>query len=136
MAKISGFKRIIKEDFSEENQEIADKVGYSVNSFADEIIKALNGNLNEDNLVDKSKSLTVTVDGSGTPKEKLIFKTGLIKKAEGLLVIRAENLTNPNVYPTSAPFLSFSENNGLITVNNITGLQADYKYRLKIKIIG
>jgi len=136
MAKLSGFKRVIKEEFKEEYQELIDKLGYSVNSFAEEVINAFNGNINEDNILDKSKTITTTLDSSGIPTQDLSFKSGLVGKTKGIIVVKAENLTNPNTYPTGAPFCTFSENNGIVSVSHITGLPASQKYRLTLKIIG
>jgi hypothetical protein len=52
------------------------------------------------------------------------------------MVIRARNLDNNTTYPTSQPFISFVSTGNLITVHNITGLQAGDEYELTLAIIG
>lgn len=131
--KLSTFKRIIKEDVKEEYRELVEKLAFSINPFAEEVIKALGNNLSVgDNFNQQIRDVTVEVDGSGSPKSILQFKTNLPSKCVGHQVIKADNLTNSSVYPTSCPFLSFTESGGILTVNNITGIPADNKFQLKL----
>jgi hypothetical protein len=135
--KISGFKRIIKEDFEKEQQQLIDKIGYSINPFAEEVIRALSGNLNQDNLNEKLKSIDLIVNASGIPTTEIQFKNPILNtKVEGLLVIKAENISNTSAYPTGGIFITYSENANVITVDHITGLPAGVKFRLKLKVVG
>jgi hypothetical protein len=135
MAKLQNFKRILAQDYEEEYRLLIEKLSFSVNSFAEDVLRTLNGNLNTDNTLEKLKTMDVEVFSSGSPKTSLQFQNpSSVYKLEGIRVIRVENLSNTGTYPTTAPFVSFSENAGIVTVNNITGLQAGYKWRLKIKL--
>lgn len=135
--KLQSFKRIVTEDVKEEFRELVSKLAYSINPFAEEVIEALNKNLtSEDNLNETKKEVTVTVNSSGTPTTPLQFKTDLSRTSFGIDVVKAENITNSTTYPTGHPFLSYSEVNGVITVNNITGLPANNKFKLKLIIKG
>lgn len=135
MAKIQSFRRIIKEDVEEKYRPLVEKIGTSINQFADDVTSALNNNITiADNLNQFIKDVTFSVDSSGSPNPALSFKSTLTGLCQGFTVIKVENLTSSTVYPTNTPFISFGENNKLITVNNITGLVANNKY--KIRIIG
>jgi hypothetical protein len=48
------------------------------------------------------------------------------------MVLSAINETNTSVYPTSTPFISFSQVGKTVTINNIKGLQSGYKYTLTL----
>jgi hypothetical protein len=131
--KIQGFKRIIIEDFDEKDRGLVSKLAFAINVFAEDITAALNKNLTiEDNLNIIKKDITVTVNNQGVPITPVIISTGLRKACAGIQVIKAINQTSPTTYPTSCPFISFTDNGGLVTVSKITGLQADNKYSLRL----
>jgi hypothetical protein len=133
MAKLQSFKRIVKENFKAEDQELIDAIGGSINIFAEEVINAFNKNFTvDDNLKMEYKDIEVTVNASGIPINTTQFKVSFTGKIRGITVERAVNLTNPSTYPTGAPFITFDQNNQVITVNHITGLPANNKYRLTV----
>lgn len=135
MAKLQNFKRIQTQDYQDDHKETIEKLSFSINSFAEDVLRALNGNLNTDNLLEKSKTFDVELTSTGEPKSLLQFKNpSNVYKIEGIRVIKADNMSNTNIYPTNSPFISFSESAGIITINNITGLSVNYKWRLKIKL--
>ena len=135
--KLQSFKRLIKEEVEEQFRPLIDRVGYSINPFAQDVLIALNKNLTiADNLLQQIKQVEVTVDTTGTPKTTSQFKSDLPQNIIGMNVIKVENLTNTSVYPTGHPFISFDQSSGVITIKNITGLVADNKYRLTINTIG
>lgn len=131
--KLNTFKRIIKEDVKEEYRELVEKLAFSINPFAEEVVKALNKNLSvSDNFNQQFRDVMVEVDSSGIPKQALQFKTNLISGCKGIITLRAINTTSSTTYPTGYPFLTFTELNGILTVNHITGLPANNKFTLKI----
>lgn len=134
MGKIQSFKRLIKEDVEEQYRPLIEKIGFSVNNFADEVVNTINGNLTTENLGEKIKDVVVTVNATGSPITATSFKTDLSSVVQGMWVVKAENVTNKATYPTSQPFITWSENNNVITVNNISGLQANNKYKLKVRL--
>lgn len=135
MAKLQNFKRIQTQDYQDDHKETIQKLSFSLNSFAEDVLRALNGNLNTDNFLEKSKTFDVELTSSGEPKNPLQFKNpSSVYKIEGIRVIKVDNLSNTNIYPAYAPFISFSESAGIITINNIAGLSVNYKWRLKIKL--
>lgn len=134
MAKIDNLKRIIKEDFPEEYQELIDKLAFSLNPFLEQLSNAFNKNINNDNLSRETVSITVE-NSSGNLKSPVQFKFNLKSRILGLNIIKAENLTNSNTYPTNAPFISWTINENIITVKKVTGIQDNNKYRLTLEII-
>lgn len=134
--KIQPPKRIIKEDVEEQFRTLIDKIGYIINSFHDDVYNALNNNLSiEDNFTQSRKDITITVNASGVPTTPTQFKTGLSKPCAGVVVIRAQNTVNSTSYVTAAPFVSYTENNSIITVQQITGLPANTQFKLKLLLI-
>lgn len=135
MSKIDNFKKIIKEDFDKQYQDLADKLGYSVNPFAEQVVDALTNGLSiDDNFNWAKKQITITVDSSGKPTQTMQFKSGITGASYGISVEKAVNLTSPTVYPTNTPFINYSETSGLITINNISGLPASNKFTLNLII--
>lgn len=134
--KIQTFKRIIKEDVKPEYRELVDKIGFSINVFAEEVVKALNNGLDvEDNFNQAIKDVLVTVDASGVPTSTTAFKSGVTGSIAGLHVIKATNNTSTNTLPTAYPYISWTESNGLITINKIIGLPAKNQFTLRLLII-
>lgn len=131
--KIQPFKRLIKEDFEEKFRPLIEKLGYVLNSFGDDVGNALNNNLSiEDNFNQAKKTVSVLVNASGTPVPTLNIKTGLKTNCYGIEVVKVVNNTLATSYPTGYPFLSFTEVNGVLTINNITNLTAGSKYTLNL----
>lgn len=133
MSKLQGYKRIIQEDFDEKERPLVGKLGYSLNPTLEDILNVLNKNISiDDNLNITKKDLTITVDGNGVPITTSNLKTDLASNCVGIQVIRASNLTNTALSPTSTPFITFTETNGVLNIRKITNLQANHKYQLKL----
>lgn len=135
--RIPDIKRIRVEDFKSEDQDLVGKLAYSFNSFADQVINIFNKGVDFENLTRQIVTVMVTVDGFGAlvnpPKIKFDMRSG---KVQGLSVISATNINNPGVYPTTAPFVSFTFSANIITILNVTGLQNNSQYSLVLELIG
>ena len=132
MARIPSTRRIISEDFAEEYAGLVSKLGYVLNAHMDDVTFAINGGLDFENSVSNITSATITLGADNKPVSTSQIRTDL-SSASGLQVINAVNLTNNQIYPTSQPFISFTNNgNGLVTIDNITGLPQGYKFQLTI----
>lgn len=133
MAKFGFLKRLVKEDFKKEDQAIIDKIAFILNPALESLTQALSNNLTfEENLNAQVKELELIVGSNGIPTSSVSFSSTLKGTCKGLMVVRVENLTNSVAYPSGAPFISFSDNAGQITINHITGLTAGNKYRLRV----
>jgi hypothetical protein len=128
----SFLKKLVKEDFDAKDQTLVGKIGFILNPVILQITNVLNKGLAIGNLSTQIKTLLVTVDATGKPSNNLSFESTLNGKCILITVGRAQNLTNATTYPTSAPFITFSENNGQIAIANITGLTANDTWQLTI----
>lgn len=129
---ISRPKRISTENTSSaESREAVSLVASAVNTFMNEVYIAIMGKLGMDsNLNMNYVTITVEVDGSGIPKRTTSFQSKVIG-TRGISVIRAFKAV-----PTNQPFVTFTENSGIIQVTHISGLAADTEYQLNLLIFG
>lgn len=133
MARIDNVKRIKSEDFPPKDQETISRLAEVYNFFAEQVTNAINGNLDFENLTEDVFTFEVTVDSNGSPIDNSRFASSI--GLQGTTVINAANLTNPAVYATQTPFISWSSNGaGIYTINNISGLPANNKFRLTIRL--
>lgn len=134
MARLNNVQRILPEDFPEEDRATVTQLASILNYFMTQTVDVVNGRIDYDNINKQIVTFDVTVDANGKPVQTLNFtaESGVI----GGVVLKAQNLTNTAVYPTSQPFVSFSalQQNKLYRVNNITGLQANNKYRITLEV--
>lgn len=131
MAKIVPFRRIIKEDYPQKYQDLVDKLAYSLNYFIDSVSNSYNKNITIDNLSFQYNEIDVEVDSTGKPKTKTSFKVSNLLPVKGFVCIFSENKTNLTNYPTSTPFINYTNNGGDILVNSVTGLQPNNRYLLR-----
>jgi hypothetical protein len=135
MGKIQIPRKLRVEDFKSDQQDIVGKIGDIYNSFVEEVYNVLNKRIDYDNLNRELKEVTVLMNASGSLASLPQIKTAVNGKIKGISVLNAINLINPNTYPTSAPFVSWTINGNIITILNITGLQANSEYKLTLEII-
>lgn len=136
MAKFNVFRRIVKEDFDAKDRDLIDKLALPINQFFETVVLAMNKGLElDENVNSQLKDITVSVNGSGIPNNTINFGSTKKGRVKGLLCIKADNLTTPTNYPTSGIILSFFEENSVIKVNHITGLQASESYLLRLLVI-
>ncbi len=137
MPRINLPSQIRAEDFSDDDRELAEKIGSPYNSFADDVYKQVNGNLTFANLDRQLVTLEVRIDGSGAVINKPQIKLTLNSKITGTKVINATNLDSSTTYPTACPFVNYDiGNQNLITIKNVSGLQPNSRYNLTLEIIG
>jgi hypothetical protein len=135
MGKMQIPKKIRVEDFSGENKEVIERIGYAYNSFADEVYSILNGNIDTSNLNRQLADIIVLIDNTGKLKSQPQIKTTISGKIRGINVISAINQVNPNTYPVSAPFVSYAINGQTLTILNVSGLQSNSEYSLVLELI-
>lgn len=130
--KLNNVRQIRAEDFPDELQQPMSQLGSILNPFMQEVVELADKRIDFENRVENIKTVDITVDSSGKPtlNAKINVEKNTIR---GTQVISAINLSNSGIYPTQQPFISYSIlGGGLLQVNNITGLQANNKYRLTI----
>lgn len=134
--RLPNIKRLAKEDFKSEDQELVGKLSYPINSFFEEVRNLLNGNLDFGNFNQEIIVISVRVNNVGIPLTQTQFKSTLRTNIQGMTCISAENLDFPNTYPTSGIFVTFSQEAKLVNLNHITGLQDSQQYKLKFITYG
>lgn len=135
--KLPSQKRINENDFDKEYQDLVKELASVLNTDIENIYLALSKRLSiTDNVDCTVKTVTVLVDASGIPTTTTSFQldrtggTQVFSKIKGITVITATNNTNSTVYPTSQPFISWTQNEGRVTINHISGIPASNLFSL------
>lgn len=131
--KLESFRRINIEDYTQEEQDLIQKLASTLNVALDLIYLALSNRLTfADNIDSTTTSFTVKLDADGVPKTGTSFalnvNAGVTPTASGINVINASSTT----FPTGAPFISFTQSGATISINHITGLAADVAWTLNV----
>lgn len=127
--KLSNYKRLISTDFEEEDQKLVEQMGRNLNDGIDGLYFALNNKLTfEDNFFATVKDVEVTVGSNGVPTTRTSILLNNTSPVRGTQVVLATNKTNATGYPTSSPFISFTQNGSTLFIENITGLVANNRY--------
>lgn len=121
-------------DFKKEEQPLVEKLAGGINDMFDQLVQALNKRLTlADNFQATVKDVDVTVNAQGNPTSATSFSLDVSGvPVTGIQVIRAENLTNSAIYPASQPFISFIQIENSVRILNVTGLQPNNRYRLRV----
>jgi hypothetical protein len=137
MAKLSGYRRIVKNDYPDEYKSLVEQLSVSINNGFDTLYNAINGKLNfYDNISSTIAEIRLAVDSDGFPLQKTQFKiSGNQSTVEGILVLSASGYNNPDLYPSSGIAVSYSAGSGLVTIDNVKGLQPNKVYVLKLLAI-
>ena len=129
-------RRLQLDNISEDNRDDFRVMAELYNYFIEQVTNTINGQLSYENDTKQLVTVDVTVDATGKP-----ILGGSFSANQGMVghkILRADNLTNTAVYPTSAPFMTFTASNsgnGIYNIQNITGLPANNKFRLLIELI-
>lgn len=133
--KIQTPKKLRAEDFKSDQQDLVNKIAYVFNVFADEVYSVLNKGVDYDNLNRQKVDIIVSINATGMIMNSPQIKTNLRGKIAGINVLNAIHTSSSTTYPTSAPFVSFTINGGILTILNITGLQANSEYKLTLELV-
>lgn len=128
-------KKLRTEDFDSDSQDMVSKIGFVYNSFVDEVYQALNGRLDTDNLARKLVTINVIIDKNGNVVNPPQIKLDLPVRVSGVNVIRAVNLINPAISPTSAPFVGFNATTTQLTISYVLGLPVNSQFQLTLEIL-
>jgi len=134
MPTLKSYRRVITSDFDSEYKDLVESLGSTMNDSFNDVYFAISGRLDlKTNISCTVKDIDVTVDSSGNPINRTVFST---KNPQipvlGISVIYAANQTNTAIYPTGHPFISYTPVGGGIQINNITGLQANNRYTIRL----
>ena len=136
MALLSNIRKIIAEDFKEEDRETISKLGDILNSFMEEVYNSYQKNINFNNLNQELVKVKVKVTSAGIPTITTKFSSNL-KRIEGISVINAKNRTSTSVYPTGGILITYEQNSaGLYTIKHVTGIPVSNEFDLVLLLIG
>lgn len=128
-------RRLITEDYADEDKELISKLAEVYNPFAEQITNILNGNIQIDNLDRQVIEFKVKIDSNGVPTQVTKFAASKTNYSSSN-VIRVINNTNPALFPKSGPFVTFTgQGNNIYTVRHITGLEPGYEYSIRLELI-
>ena len=135
MADINNVRRIVVEDFKQEDRDTVSKLASTLNTFMEETVNALRKNLDYDNLNRSKISLDVTVDALGRPQGVSQINTGLLSySGKTILDVIPFNAADSVI---SAPYLDCTyQGNGVVRINRILGLPAGKKMRVVVEFVG
>lgn len=135
MPRISDIRRIVVEDFKQEDQDTVAKIAGSYNEFADEVIQVINGNIDFDNMTRTKVAVDITIDISGTILENLKVNTGL-SYVSGMNIIKVDNAVGPSLRLPAAPYIHFTYlGSGVVSLDYAKGLASGTKYRVVLEFI-
>jgi hypothetical protein len=124
--------RLQRENFDKDSQDMIESLASSLNPFMEQTRNCLDKRIDFNNLNQELINFTLSVDASGIPKTAVQWKSNLLTNVAGCQVISAIG----EVYPTGAPFVTFLQNANIVTVQHVTGLPADVKFKFTVLSIG
>ncbi len=130
MPKLPSFRRLNRNDFELQYQQLIDQLGTSINNGFDVVYGALNGSLSfTDNFNSTLTTISITVNDQGVPKTKAQFK---LKDGQntlrGLIIL---NVTGADL--VGAPYLVFQKGDeNIITITKAFGLSSNKTYNITI----
>jgi len=121
MAKLSGYRRIFKQDYSPENQEDINTLSATVNESFESIYDCLNNQVTlTENINCTLVTFTVSLDRDFKPVAPLAIKLNTFQKVvNGIIPINAV-ASNRTSQPTGGLFISYTINNNTTTSSNTT----------------
>lgn len=136
--RVPELRRLKKEDFDSQYQELVDKLAFPLNLFMEQTQSALNKGIDFQNLNREVVEVDLISTALNAPLITTKINTRLKTKIAGCHCINAQNvdLNDPSAEVTGTPFITFTENSGLMTVNKVYGLPTGVKFRLRLEVIG
>ena len=135
MGNISNPRRIRPEDYEKDYRGLITRLGNVLNTFMEEVVTNLTGNIDFANLKQEIISYEAIVDSNGLPTQNKKLKSKF-SSIYGFTVLNVQNITNSIQLPSQMPGMFFTpDGSGIYTINKITGLVAGNKYNLTIQVI-
>lgn len=132
MAKIPSFQRIRKEDYSPDERDFVERLAFPLNKGFDTLYSILGGDFTlQDNAKVSLNEITLQVNDLGFPTSPVQYTLSKPFTLIGTQVIAADSVGKVD-YPTSQPFISFSQTGQNVRINKISGLPAGTVFKLRI----
>lgn len=133
--KVNNIKRLTKDDFDKEYQQLIDRLSFSLTPFMEQVVSAFNKNVDFDNLNQEFIILDTQVDAQGRPTMNSEIKNPLRTRVRGIQCVNAQNMTD-NTLLTGGITVVFVVESNLIKISQITGLPTGKRFNLSIILIG
>lgn len=133
MAKLKSYARINTADYTDEQQPLVEQLGLQINTGFEPVYSALSNRLTfEENFLCTVREVEMTLAASGIPlnRTSIILDNNLPVKS--VLTLSVVNKTSASVFPTGAPFISFTQNGTTLFIDHITGLVPNNRYVVRI----
>jgi len=135
MSLLSNIKRIIEEDYDKDDRPLIRRLSSTINTFMEEVIDTVNGNLDHSNMKRHIVTTKIEVDASGNILSGGKIRLDNTNKIYGLTCLRAINLNNLDQYVTGYPFISWLQKGQVIEIKHVTDIPANSKFTLTIEIV-
>ena len=134
MSTLPTLKTLQASDFPPQYADLINQLALLLNNDLQSLFTAFgNGISLSDNIACQVATVPITVDSSGNTTNSAVFSIKIPNlRISGLTVINVVNTTNSSIYPTGAPFCSYTPGTQNITINNITGLQTGYQWSVTL----
>lgn len=124
-------RRLNREDFQEAPNWI-DPMLTVINAFMDSVYNIMNRNISlTQNLNIQIVTINVETDTNGDIKP-VKLKTTVRGRVAGVSVIRVITTDTSSI----SPFVSFTQNENILTISNIASLNSNQKYKIILLVIG
>ncbi len=122
--------RIKSSDFPQDNKQLVETLGRTLNPLIDKLSLAFNKNITvEDNLPFEFKTIDIEVDATGTPLNNQVIRTNL-SNCKGYLCVNVIDINNTGSLPSTAVSLYTETVGNVVNIRKITGLPTGAAFRL------
>jgi len=125
-------KKILREDLKDAPSWVSGIID-PINSFMENVYQSLNKNITlQDNIASVVKELTYKTDSAyPAAQEPVTFQNTLRASPIGVVVLQVYDKTNYTP-PPGPVYIPWVNDNGMITLSTITGLEADKSYMVRL----
>lgn len=135
--RLPNYKRVLTTDFDQENQDLVEQLGESLNPGIESLYQALNKRLTiGDNFQATENDVILSVFSNGNVRNETFVNIDFGTTVRTVSIGKLENLTTPGIWPTSAPYIFWENTPTGIKVLNVTGLTPGISYKLRLVMYG
>ena len=124
-------RKILREDLKDAPDWVSGIID-PVNQFMETVYQMANKNIDEVNLQSQIKEVTVVVPSTYPVMDPIKFQSTLKVKATGCTILQAIDKATFKPVATGNP--AWIDNNGVITISEITGLTASKTYIIRFRV--
>jgi hypothetical protein len=135
--QLPSFRRLMTQNFEKQYQSLINTLSLSLNNGIQVLYDTFNNQITfRDNVKCTVQDVTLQVDSTGKPLNGGTFALTFTGNVDGIFVTNVTNTNNPTTYPTAAVQVFGQQNNATYIINNVTGLQANTQYTIRVIALG